>query len=51
MLTAVGHLREDFGFAFRNARRAPGFTIGVALTIALGVGANATMYRGLESEA
>ena len=44
VLTAIGHLREDFRFAFRNARRSWGFTLGVALTIALGVGANATMY-------
>ncbi|MFB3111288.1 MAG: ADOP family duplicated permease [Gemmatimonadales bacterium] len=44
VLTAIGHLREDFRFAFRNARRSWGFTLGIALTIALGVGANATMY-------
>ncbi len=41
---AVDNLREDFGFAFRYARRSYGFTFGVALMIALGVGANATMY-------
>lgn len=44
LATAMGNLREDMGFALRYARRSPGFTVGVALTIALGVGANATMY-------
>ena len=44
LATAMGNLREDMGFAFRCASRSPGFTVGVVLTIALGVGANATMY-------
>ena len=42
--SVLASLREDLGFALRYASRSYGFTIGVALTIALGVGANATMY-------
>jgi len=39
---------QDVRFAVRGLRRAPGFTVGVALTLALGVGANSAVFSMLE---
>jgi hypothetical protein len=40
----IDEARRDAIFALRSLRRAKGFTAAVVLTLALGIGANATMY-------
>ena len=42
------HLRQDLRYAVRGLGRNPGFTVTVALTFALGVGANAAVFSVLE---
>jgi ABC-type antimicrobial peptide transport system permease subunit len=40
----IEELRDDLRFAIRQLRRAPAFTAVVALTLALGIGANAAIF-------
>lgn len=41
----VSTVLQGLGLAFRGIRRSPGFTVAVVATLALGIGANATVFR------
>src|SRR5688572_18522513 len=43
-LAVLDRLQQDTAYAIRQLTRAPGFTFAVAVTLALGVGANAMMF-------
>jgi putative ABC transport system permease protein len=43
------HFRRDLRFAFRNLRKSPGFLAVVILSLALGVGANSTIFSVLDA--
>ena len=47
-LAFLDRIRQDATYAIRQLRRAPGFTVAVALTLSLGVGANATMFAVID---
>ena len=43
-LHVLDRLRQDVSYALRGIRRAPGFAIGVALTLGLGIGVNGAVF-------
>ena len=48
-LPRLENILRDVGFALRQMRRKPGFTITAVLTLALGIGANTVIYTLVDS--
>jgi putative ABC transport system permease protein len=48
MFQHLDAVRDDIRYALRQLRRAPGFSAALAVTFALGIGANATMFEILD---
>ncbi len=46
---SMGSVTQDFGYALRSLRRAPGFTLVTTLTLALGIGANSALFAMVDN--
>jgi predicted permease len=45
---SLDDVRRDLRYALRTLRRAPGFTVAIVLTLAVGIGANTAMFTVLD---
>ena len=45
----MGSLVQDLRFAFRNLRKNPGFVAAAVFSLAIGIGANTTIYSAIEA--
>ena len=49
MSALIQNIRQDLQFAFRNLRKSPGFLAVVVLSLALGIGANSTIFSVMDA--
>jgi putative ABC transport system permease protein len=49
MSSFLDNIRQDLHFAFRNLRKSPGFLAVVVLSLALGIGANSTIFSVMDA--
>src|SRR5256885_2364613 len=49
IISLIEALGRDLRFTLRNLRHRPGFTVAVVISLALGIGANTAIFRGVDA--